>query len=94
MPKGRKLSDKQVEQVAIDRRNGYSWKKLSLKYKCAVNTLRSALADYSDEFNPIRSVRRSELEKELKQTKCDLTKAQSEIDKIKDALRLRFGLHL
>lgn len=87
MPKGRKLSEAQVEQVAIDRRNGYSWKKLSQKYKCAVNTLRSALSDYSDEFNPIRSVRRSELEQELKQT-------QSEIDKIKDVLRLQFGLHI
>ena len=56
MGRPRKLTPKEVEQAAIDRRTGMSWSQLRDKYKCAVNTLRAALADYSDEFNPIRSV--------------------------------------
>ena len=92
MARPRKLSPKQVEQIAIDRRSGMSWQKLRVKYKCAVNTLRSALSDYSDEFNPIRSVQRSELEKTLEQTQSDLTKAQSDIDTIKTALCEELGM--
>ena len=80
MSRPRKLTIGQVEAAAIDRRSGMSWKQLSLKYKCAVNTLRTALAEYSDEFNPIRPVRRSELE--------------TEIEKIKQALKKRFNLHV
>lgn len=87
MSRARKLSTEQVEQAAIDRRNGMSWHKLSRKYQCAVNTVRNALADYSDEFNPIRPIQRSELETQLNAAHC-------EINKIKKALRKRFNLHV
>ena len=87
MSRARKLAPEQVEQAAVDRRNGMSWHKLSVKYKCAVNTLRNALSDYSDEFNPIRHVRRSELESQLAQTQADVAK-------IKSVLKKRFNLHV
>lgn len=87
MGRQRKLSPEQVQQAAIDRRKGMSWKNLSLKYKCAVNTVRFALSEYSDEFNPLRPIARSELEVQLAQT-------QSEVEKIKKSLRKRFNLHV
>ena len=86
MSRARKLSPEQVEQAAVDRRSGLSWHKLSRKYKCAVNTLRNALAEYSDEFNPIRAVQRSELESQLKL-------AQADIEKIKAFLKEQFNFH-
>ena len=42
----------QNQQAACDGRHGMSWKALHLKYGVTINTLRSTLADYSDEFNP------------------------------------------
>lgn len=87
MGRQRKLSLEQVEQAAVDRRAGMSWKRLSEKYKCAVNTVRFALSEYSDEFNPIRPIARSELEAQLAHT-------QSEVEKIKKSLRKRFNLHV
>ena len=86
MSRARKLSPEQVEAAAVDRRSGLSWHKLSRKYKCAVNTLRNALAEYSDEFNPIRAVQRSELESQL-------SAAQADIEKIKAFLKEQFNFH-
>ena len=87
MGRQRKLSLAQVAQAAVDRRGGMSWKRLSEKYKCAVNTVRFALSEYSDEFNPLRPIARSELEAELART-------QLEVEKIKKSLRKRFNLHV
>lgn len=87
MSRARKLSLEQVEAAAVDRRNGLSWHKLSRKYKCAINTLRNALAEYSDEFNPIHIVQRSELERQLTATQSELSQAQADIEKIKTILR-------
>ena len=87
-PKGRprKLTAEQVEQAAVDRRNGMSWQKLREKYQCAINTLRTALAEYSDEFAPVIP--------QCPQLKAEVTTAHSEIEKIKKALRKRFNLHV
>ena len=79
MSRPRKLSPKQVAAAAVDKRSGMSWKALSKKYKCAVNTLRFSLAEYSSEFAPVRRVYGSELESRLD---C----LQSDIDKIKSVL--------
>ena len=87
MSRARKLSPEQVAAAAVDRRSGLSWQKLSRKYQCAVNTLRNALAEYSDEFHPIRPVQKSELERQL-------NTVQSDVDNIKKALRKRFNLHV
>lgn len=87
MSRPRKLKPKQVQQAAIDRRTGMSWKQLSLKYKCAINTIRYALADYSEEFAPTVSMLRPQLERQLNTIQADL-------DNIKKALRKRFNLHL
>ena len=53
MARPRKLTTEQIKQAAVDRRNGMFWRELSNKYDCAVNTIRFALSDYSDEFNPM-----------------------------------------
>lgn len=87
MSRPRKFTAEQLQSVADDRRNGMSWHKLSAKYQCAVNTVRQALSEYSDEFNPIRPTQRSELEAQLAHT-------QSEVDKIKKHLKKRFNLHI
>ena len=87
MPRGRKLSAEQVQAAAVDRRNGLSWKKLSEKYKCAVNTIRFSLIEYSDEFNPKAPPQRSELVLQLVST-------QAKLDKIEKALKKRFNLHI
>ena len=87
MPRRRKLTTEQVQQAAVDRRNGMSWRELSEKYECAVNTVRFALSDYSDEFNPMPPIERSSLEKQL-------TEAQDTINKIIKALQTRFNLHI
>ena len=87
MSRPRRLSPEEVQQAAADRRSGMTWHALKDKYQCAVNTLRDALARYSDEFLPARPTQRSELEAELKL-------AHAEIDKIKSALKKRFNLHV
>lgn len=87
MPRPRKLTTEQIKQAAADRRSGMTWRELREKYACAVNTLRDSLAKYSDEFIPTPPPQRSEL-------KNDITAAQSEIEKIKVALRKRFNLHI
>lgn len=85
MPRGRKLSSKQIERAAVDRRNGMSWSKLSKKYKCAINTMRSTLAEYSDEFAPNPARPRAKLD-------VRLTAAETEIDNIKRTLREQLNL--
>lgn len=87
MGRHRKLTPQEVQQAAVDRRAGMSWRELSEKYKCAINTIRFALSDYSDEFNPMPMIERSSLANKL-------TTAESEIEKIKTALRKRFNLHV
>lgn len=87
MPRGRKLTTEQVQQAAVDRRNGMSWRELSEKYECAVNTIRFALSDYSDEFNPLPPIQRSSLENQFHAM-------QSEFEKLKAALKKRFNLHI
>lgn len=82
-----KLSIIEVEHAALDRRNGMSWKGLSQKYKCATNTLRTALSEYSDEFKIIPPVDVLSLVRELEET-------QNELNKIKAALKKRFNLHV
>ena len=84
MSRPRKLSPKQVERAAVDRQNGMSWYKLSAKYKCAINTVRAALAEYSDEFSPQPREVRMKLE-----TKVSI--ALSDIDKIKKFLNEQFN---
>ena len=87
MGRPRKLSPEEVQQAAVDRRNKMSWRELSRKYKCAVNTLRTALSEYSDEFLPIPQIQRSSLE-------IQLNAAQSEISKIKHVLKTKLNLHV
>ncbi|MDE0555820.1 MAG: hypothetical protein OXI24_16505 [Candidatus Poribacteria bacterium] len=87
MARPRKLSPEQVQQAAVDRRNGMTWDELRVKYECAINTVRSALAEYSDEFNPIAAPKRIKLERQLQDT-------QSKVDKIEKLLRKRFNLHI
>ncbi|MXV78464.1 hypothetical protein F4X73_15035 [Candidatus Poribacteria bacterium] len=65
MPRGRKLTTEQIQQAAADRRNGMTWKALSIKYKVAVNTIRYSLAEYSDEFAPTVTMLRPQLENQL-----------------------------
>lgn len=83
----KKLSINEVEHAALDRRKGMSWKALSIKYKCATNTLRTALLEYSDEFKIVKPVDVLSLVRELKET-------QNELNKIKAALKKRFNLHV
>lgn len=87
MGRPRKLNLEQIQHAALDRQNGMSWQKLSKKYKCAVNTIRTALAAYSEEFVPIPSAQKASL-------KNQLSNAQSDIEKIKTALKKRFNLHV
>lgn len=84
MSRPKKMTPQEVKQAAADRRNGMTWEQLKLKYNCAVNTLRTALADYSDEFVPAH---RAELHTQLKH-------AHAEIQKIKNALKTQFNLHI
>ena len=86
-PRRRKLSKKQIERAAIDRREGMSWSKLSKKYRCAINTMRFSLAEYSDEFAPQPRENRLRLETQV-------SKAISDIDKIKQVLKNRFNEHI
>ena len=81
------MSIEQIQHAAVDRRNGMTWKALHQKYKVAINTLRATLAEYSDEFSPIDPPQRRELENQLKG-------AYTEIEKIKEALKKRFNLHV
>ncbi len=90
MGRPRKLSPQQVEQAATDRRNGMSWSKLSSKYKCAINTIRTALAEHSDEFLP-KELLPKENDKILE---TQLTNAIDDINKIKKALKKQFNLHI
>ena len=87
MSRPRKLSPEQVEQVAVDRRNGMSWKKLSVKYHCAINTLRNSLSEYSEEFAPIAHTQRSQLI-------ARLTAAEFEIQSIKMKLKEHLNVPL
>ena len=87
MARKRKLSTAQVQQAAQDKRSGETWKGLSIKYGVAVNTLRKALSEYSREFTPITTLKRSELEARLHHT-------ESDIEKIKAHLKKRFNLHI
>lgn len=87
MPRPRKLSPKQVEHAAADRRAGLSWSQLSIKYKCAINTIRTALCEYSDEFLPKGRENRLTLEMQV-------SNAIAEIDRIKKVLRKRFNVHI
>ena len=87
MGRKRKLTTQQVQQAAVDRRKGMSWRALSSKYDCAINTVRFALAEYSDEFNPLPPIERSTLDNQLKTV-------QSEFEKLKAALKKRFNLHI
>lgn len=87
MARKRKLSTAQVQQAAQDKRSGETWKALSIKYGVAINTLRKALSEYSTEFTPITTLKRSELEARLRQS-------ESEIQRIKTALKKRFNLHI
>ena len=87
MSRPRRFTPQEVKQVAADRRSGMTLEQLKEKYNCAVNTIRTALAEYSDEFLPVRPTQRAELESQLKH-------AHSEIDKIKSALKKRFNLHV
>lgn len=83
----RKLSPEQVQHAALDRQQGMSWRELSKKYGCAINTLRAALLKYSDEFTPIPLIERASLETQLKEV-------QARLDKISKALKKRFNLHV
>ena len=87
MSRPRRFSEQEVKQVAADRRSGMTWEQLKQKYQCAVNTIRTALAEYSDEFVPTRPTQRAELKRELKQL-------QSEMASVKSALKKRFNLHV
>ena len=83
----RKLSVEQVQHAALDRQQGMSWRELSKKYVCSINTLRTALLEYSDEFTPIPLIERSSLETQLKEV-------QVRLDRITTALKKRFNLHV
>lgn len=82
-----KLTTACVQQAAVDRRNGMTWEALSIKYDCAINTIRDALLRYSDEFNPSDPTQRSELSRRL-----DVT--ESKLEQIEKALKKRFNLHI
>lgn len=69
MARPRKLRIAQVESAAIDKRQGHTWKSLSVKYEVSINTIRKALADYRHEFTPLTRIKRSELERRLTKTK-------------------------
>lgn len=83
----RKFTTVEVQAAAADRRSGMTWEALSVKYKCAVNTIRESLYRYSDEFCPNDPPQRSELSRQLHAV-------QSRLDKIEKALKKRFNLHI
>lgn len=72
MGRPRKLTTQAVQQAAVDRRNGMTWKALSLKYECAINTIRYSLAQYSDEFAPTVSMLRPQVEQQLNALQSDM----------------------
>ena len=82
-----KLSISEVRNAAKERRNGMSWKDLSIKYNVAINTIRKALSKYSTEFRPQSPAERSEHQNRL-------TTAETEIERIKAVLKKRFNLHI
>ena len=82
-----KLTISEIRQAARDRRNGMTWKALSLKYHVAINTVRKALSEYSTEFTPQSPAERSEHQNRL-------TAVETEIEKIKAQLKKRFNLHI
>ena len=43
MARPRKMTMTQVQQAAADKRKGMTWKHLSIKYECSINTLRNSL---------------------------------------------------
>ena len=75
------------KQAASYKRKGMTWKDLSIKYECSINTLRNSLSDYSTEFTPINRLTRSELEERL-------LKAEETITKITAHLKKRFNIHI
>lgn len=87
MGRPRKLTIMQIEEAAKYRRQGMTWKDLSLKYDVAMNTIKKSLSEYSREFAPINRVKRSELEERL-------TTAETEIERIKAQLKKRFNMHI
>ena len=87
MGRPRKLTSAEVRQAAVDRRTGMTWKALSVKYECAINTIRYSLAEYSDEFAPRVSMLRPQVEHQL-------NSLQSDMDNLKEALKKRFNLHV
>ena len=87
MGRPHKLSSAAVQQASVDRRNGMTWHALSVKYDCAINTIRDALMRYSDEFNPTDPTQRSELSRRLDDT-------ESKLEKIEKVLKKRFNLHI
>ena len=78
MGRPRKLTTKAVQQAAVDRRNGMTWKALSLKYECAINTIRYSLAEYSDEFAPTVSMLRPQVEQQLNALQSDMDNIKTE----------------
>jgi len=82
-----KLTITAVRAAARDRRQGMTWQALSIKYNVAVNTIRKALSEYSTEFQPQSQAQRSEQQNRL-------TRAETEIEQIKAALKKRFNLHI
>lgn len=86
MSRPRKLTPQQVASAACARRNGMSWSQLRYKYKCATNTLRNALSEYSDEFNPIRPVLRSSFETQLQTAQTDIEDLKITIENLKTTL--------
>ena len=81
MARPRKLTAEVIEQAAADRRNGMSWRKLGVKYNCSVNTLRTRLAEYSEEFAPIAFVCHRKLTKRLSAAKQEIQTLKSQLKK-------------
>lgn len=81
-----KFTEKELKRSADDRRAGMSWQKLSRKYQCVINTIRTALAEYSNEFLPVPAT--------ISHSESQMNNAVTDISKIKKALQERFGLHI
>ena len=89
-----KLSQAEIRAAAADRRNGMTWENLSIKYQCAINTLRRSLSKHSTEFTPLPPTTRVDILQELKSTKERLTATEKELTAIKRVLKKRFNIHL
>lgn len=87
MGRPRKMTRTEVEEAAVDRRKGMTWNALSVKYNCAINTLRDSLSRYSDEFNPSTPAQKAEIARRLEGI-------EAKLDKIEKALRKRFNIHI